>query len=221
METELASELIVDPDKVEGVVAVIGALENPVRLLDGYISEKSVRCAFCQQRQAHNRGYFVELDSGSIALAGHCCALRIGGQQSIDKISKSVTRKKKTADLVKERDCFAAAIDVLASYVENDLGCFQVTIETSAREANLPLHQYPRLTDDLVSLCRKLRDAASLCRRDYHHQKEGLLKKWPIWLATAERLESSLVQSLTELSPQNGAFVLPKRRIKDLGLESQ
>ncbi len=195
-------------------MAAIGADVTPVRLLDGYISEKTVRCAFCRQRQSHKRGYFVELDTGMIALAGHCCALKIGGQESIKRISRSVDQKKRTADIVRERDAFAAAIEQLSSFVSEVLLSFDQQI-TATKQRSFA----QRTTEDLRSLVKALDEGAGGCRQDYHHQKDRLLKKWPIWLATAERLQAILVEEHTKLPNDVKATCLLEKRVENLGFE--
>lgn len=117
---ELSSSLIVDADKVEGVVAVIPSTVEPVRLLDGYSNEKLVSCAFCRQKQKHYRGFFVELSDGKLALAGNCCATKIGGKDEVEKISKSVASKEKVANVVAEKRALFDALSLLKVETCND-----------------------------------------------------------------------------------------------------
>lgn len=114
---ELTSSLIVDADQIEGVVSTVPSTVQPVRLLDGYSSEKLVPCAFCKQKQRHYKGFVVELTDGSLALAGNCCATKIGGKSEVTKLAARVAKKEKAANLAREKQALHDALTLLQSEI--------------------------------------------------------------------------------------------------------
>ncbi len=212
MDTELSTKLIVDPDQREGVVGTVEEGDVPVRLLDGYISEKKIKCCFCRHHQSHYRGYFVELSSGALALAGHCCALKIGGHDSVRKISKSIDRKKKTADLVAERDSLAKSIEDLARFVENELEPFQTRLVDILMDSDGADSAYAvKHCSDLASLVRTLDLSKVECLSDYYNKKDYLLQKWAVWMSQVERVEDLLLATFADLPSEAKNFAPPKR----------
>ncbi|MFX0543163.1 hypothetical protein ACEWPM_015715 [Roseovarius sp. S4756] len=90
--------VITDPEQQPGVVLEVEPGIRPVMLLDGYLSEKIVRCSFCKQRQWHRKGIFALLPDGSKALCGHCCAVGFTDKSTVAKIEKDLDiRVKKSA----------------------------------------------------------------------------------------------------------------------------
>ncbi len=80
--------LITDPEKQPGVVLQVEAGVRPVQLLEPYLADSDVHCAFCQQRQLHRHGYMALLPDGRRALCGNVCAEEYFDKQTVSSLDR-------------------------------------------------------------------------------------------------------------------------------------
>lgn len=82
--------LITDPEAQPGVVRKVEAGIRPLQLLEPYMADHDVHCAFCPQHQLHKHGYFALLPDGSRALCGNVCA-----EEYFDKATVAMLDRKR------------------------------------------------------------------------------------------------------------------------------
>lgn len=108
--------LVTDPENRHGVILDVPPGVKAVDLEPvGYVATSPVRCSFCRQRQSHNRGFFAVLETGGLALCGHCCAEKIAGKETVEKIRREVKRRE--VEVVARRGIVRLAVG-LAPIVE-------------------------------------------------------------------------------------------------------
>lgn len=113
--------VIIDPDQQPGVVLEVEPGIRPVMLLEGYLSEKMVRCSFCKQRQRHRKGCFALLPDGSKALCGHCCAVEFTDKTTVAKIEKDLDRRVAQAEQRKISGAVLEGVRELIEILDRDL----------------------------------------------------------------------------------------------------
>jgi hypothetical protein len=194
MVAELSSTLIVDPDQVEGVVQSVPLDTLPIRLLDGYSSEKLVRCQFCRQRQKHYRGFFVELNTGAKALAGNCCATRIGGQERVAEIKREVTRKEKYADSLREKHILYDRLSLMLSGIEEKWLPAEEAVSAAISEIYqfMWISEIPRF-NTFSNLVGRLKGALEKCQGEYYKHRERIISDLDISVQVARRGPKELV----------------------------
>ena len=80
--------LITDPEAQPGVVLKVEPGIRPLQLLEPYLADHDVHCAFCLQRQLHKHGYFALLPDGSRALCGNICALEYFDKATVSSLDR-------------------------------------------------------------------------------------------------------------------------------------
>ncbi|WYK04386.1 sigma-70 family RNA polymerase sigma factor [Cereibacter sphaeroides f. sp. denitrificans] len=112
--------LITQPDKQPGVVLELPPGIRPMMLLEGYMSDYPVHCAFCRQRQLHRKGILVLLEDGTKAMCGHCCAEEIGGKAAVASIERSVDRKVAVSEKKRRAASVAAGLTEILTLLDAD-----------------------------------------------------------------------------------------------------
>ena len=126
--------VITDPDRQPGVVLEVAPGIRPVMLLDGYLSEKMVRCSFCKQRQRHRKGCFALLPNGSKALCGHCCAVEFTDKTTVSKIEKDLDRRVAQAEQRKISRVVLEGVPEMIEIFDRDLIPVEQTVHQVMEE---------------------------------------------------------------------------------------
>ncbi|SEJ30489.1 hypothetical protein SAMN05421762_0956 [Pseudooceanicola nitratireducens] len=121
--------VITDPDQQPGVVFEVEPGIRPA-MLEGYLSEKMVRCSFCKQRQRHRKGCFALLPEVSKALCDHCCAVEFTDKVTVAKIEKDLDRRVAQAEQRKISGAVFEGVPQLIEILDRDL----IPIEQSLQQ---------------------------------------------------------------------------------------
>lgn len=88
------SEFVISkPELQAGLAQEILEGEVPVRYVNRYHAEEKVRCAFCAQHQAHNRGFTALMEDGRIALCGRDCGIKYFGLEAAAKFEEELDQQ--------------------------------------------------------------------------------------------------------------------------------
>ena len=92
-ETETSEFIISRPELQAGLVDEIPEGEMPSRYINRYHAENEVRCGFCKQHQAHNRGFTALMDDGRMALCGRDCGIKYFGEEAASKFEEELDQQ--------------------------------------------------------------------------------------------------------------------------------
>lgn len=88
------SEFIISqPERQIGLAQEIPEGEVPLRYINRYHAGEKVRCAFCKQHQAHNRGFTALMDDGRFALCGRDCGIKYFGEEAAAKFEEELDQQ--------------------------------------------------------------------------------------------------------------------------------
>ena len=174
-----ASEFIISrPDLQAGLVDEIPEGEIPIRYINRYHAEEEMRCAFCHQHQAHNRGFTALMDDGRLALCGRNCGIKYFGEEAASKfeeeLDQQIRRESKRKIVRRTLNGIPAVLDLLT----DDL----LDMEREALAACRALHYGFRYSGILSKLNEQGHYELKETKRRWIDQvdKEGRTKRVPI-----------------------------------------
>lgn len=146
--------LITQPDKQPGVVLELPPGIRPMMLLEGYMSDYPVHCAFCRQRQLHRKGILVLLEDASKAMCGHCCAEEIGGKATVASIERSVDRMVAVSEKKRRSASVAAGLPEILKLLDADFLPIERAINDTIDKLRGMFPDLPRETSSQLAIAR-------------------------------------------------------------------